>query len=76
MCMQVRLYVLSFQFNSVAQSCLTLCDSMDCSTLSFPVYHQLLEFAQTHVHRVSDAIQTSLSTPSPAFYLCDLTAVK
>ena len=40
---------------SVAQSCLTLCDSMDCSTPGFPVLHQLLEFAQTHVHCVGDA---------------------
>ena len=38
------------QFCLVAQSCLTLCDSMDCSTPGFPVHHQLLEFAQTHVH--------------------------
>ena len=41
----------------VTQSGLTLCDPMDCSTPGFPVYHQLPEFAQTHVHRVSDAIQ-------------------
>ena len=56
------------QFSSVTQSCLTLCDSMDCSTPGFPVYHQLLELAQTHVHQVSDAIQPShpLSSPSPA----------
>ena len=46
-----------YQFSSVTQSCLTLCDPMDCSTPGFPVYHQLPEFAQTHVHRVSDAIQ-------------------
>ena len=38
------------QFSSVAQSCLTLCNAMDCSTLGFPVHHQLLEFTQTHVH--------------------------
>ena len=44
---------------SVAQSCLTLCDPMDCSTLGFPVFHYLPEFAQTHVHWVYDAIQTS-----------------
>ena len=42
---------------SVAKSCLTLCDPMDCSTPGFPVLHYLLEFAQTHVHWVSDAIQ-------------------
>ena len=47
------------QFSSVTQSCPTLCDPMDCSTPGLPVYHQLLEFIQTHVHRVSDAIQPS-----------------
>ena len=54
-----------FQFSSVAQSCPTLCDPMDRSTPGFPV--QLPEFTQTHVHRVSDAIQPShpLSSPSP-----------
>ena len=40
----------SFQFNSVAQSCPTLCDPMDCSTPGFSVHHQLLELVQTHVH--------------------------
>ena len=51
----------------MAQSCLTLCDPMDCSTSGFPVHLQLLEFTQTHVHWVSDAIQPShpLSSPSP-----------
>ena len=44
---------------SVAQLCPTLCDPMDCSTPGFPVLHYLLEFAQTHVHSVSDAIQLS-----------------
>ena len=44
-------------FSSVTQSCLILCDPMDCSMPGFPVHHQLLELAQTHVHRVSDAIQ-------------------
>ena len=55
------------QFSSVSQSCLILCDPMDCSTPGFPVLHQLLELAQTHVHQVGDAIQPShpLSTPSP-----------
>ena len=55
------------QFSSVAQSCLTLCDPMDGSTPGFPVHHQLLEFIQTHVHWVGDAIQPSdsLSSPSP-----------
>ena len=57
----------SVQFSSVAQSCLTLCDPMNCSTPGLPVHHQLLEFTQTHVHRVSNAIQPShpLSSPSP-----------
>ena len=53
---------------SVAQSCLTLCDPMDCSTSGFPVLHCLPEFAKTHVHWVDDAIQPShpLSPPSPS----------
>ena len=57
----------SVQFRSVAQSCPTLCDPMNRSTPGFPVHHQLPEFTQTHVHRVSDAIQPShpLSSPSP-----------
>ena len=51
----------------VAQSCLTLCDPMDCSTPGFPVLHYLLEFAQIHVHWVSDTMQPShsLSPPFP-----------
>ena len=65
--MRDRQLYLGVQFSSVAQSCLTLCHPMDCSTLGFPVHHQLPEFAQTHVHRVGDAIQPShpLSSPSP-----------
>ena len=61
----------TLQFNSVTQSCPTLCDSMDCSTPGFPVHHQLLEFTQTHVHWIIDAIQPShpLLSPSPAFSL-------
>ena len=57
----------SVQFSSVAQSCLTLCDPMDCSMPGFPVHHQLPQFTQTHVHQVGDAIQPShpLSSPSP-----------
>ena len=47
----------SVQFSSVAQSCLTLCDPVNCSTPGFPVHHQLPEFTVAHVHRVSDAIQ-------------------
>ena len=55
------------QFSSVAQLCPTLCDPMNLSMLGLPVHHQLPEFTQTHVHRVSDAIQPShsLSSPSP-----------
>ena len=52
---------------SVAQLCPTLCDPMNCSMPGLPVHHQLPELAQTHVHRVGDAIQPShpLSPPSP-----------
>ena len=58
---------LSDQIRSVAQSCPTLCDPMNCSMPGLPVHHQLPEFTQTHVHRVSDAIQSShpLSSPFP-----------
>ena len=60
-----------YEFSSVAQLCLTLCDPMDCSTPSLPVHHQLPEFTQNHVHWVDDAIQPShpLLSPSPAFNL-------
>ena len=56
-----------YQFSSVAQSCPTLCDPMNHSTPGLPIRHQLSEFTQTHVHRVSDAIQPShpLLSPSP-----------
>ena len=54
------------QFSSVAQSCPTLCDPVNRSTPALPVYHQLPEFTQTHVHRVSDAIQPSHPLPSPS----------
>ena len=67
-----ELWLCKHQFSSVAQSCPTLCDPMDCSTPGFPVHHQLLEFTQTQVLWVGDAIQTShpLSSPSsPAFNL-------
>ena len=63
---------LSYCHCSVAKSCLTLGNPMDCSTPGFPVLHYLPEFAQTHVHWVIHAIQPScpLSSPSPpAFYL-------
>ena len=46
--------LLPSQFSSVAQSCPTLCDPMNCSTPGLPVHHQLLEFTQTQVHRVGD----------------------
>ena len=57
----------SVQFSSFAQSCPTLCDPMNRSTPGLPVHHQLPEFTQIHVHRVSDAIQSShpLLFPSP-----------
>ena len=54
------------QFSSVAQLCLPICDPMDCSMPGFPIHHQLLELAQTHVHRVGDAIQPS-HPPFPFF---------
>ena len=60
------------QFTSVAQSCLTLYNPMNCSSPSLPVHHQLLEFTQTHVHRVGDAIQQShplLPLSSPSLHL-------
>ena len=59
--------VSSVQFSSVAQSCLTLCNPMDCSMRGLPVHHHLPEFTQTHSHRVRDAIQPShpRSSPSP-----------
>ena len=76
----MKVYVLLFekqpncfpQFSSVAQSCPTLCDPMDRSMPKLPVHHQLLEFTQTHVHWVTDAIQPShslLSPSPPAFNL-------
>ena len=57
----------SVQFSSVTQSCPTLCNPMNRSMPGLPVHHQLLEFTQSHIHRVSDAIQPShpLSSPSP-----------
>ena len=69
-CQKITLHVplhLSVQFNSVAQSCPTLCDSMNHSRTGLPVHRQLPEFTQTNVHRVSDAIQPShpLLSPSP-----------
>ena len=57
----------SVQFSSVAQSCSTVCDPMNCSMPGLPVHHQLPEFTQTDVHQVGGAIQLShpLSSPSP-----------
>ena len=55
----LRKKVQEVQFSSVAQSCLTLCDTMNWSTPGLPVHYQLLEFTQTHVHQVGDAIQPS-----------------
>ena len=62
-----RLCSPNIMFSSVAQSCPTLCDPMNRSTPGLPVHHQLPEFTETHVHRVSDAIQPShpLLSPSP-----------
>ena len=62
-----KIYYFSVQFSSVTQSCPTLCDPMNHSTPGLLIHHQLLEFTQTHVHRVGDAIQPShpLSSPSP-----------
>ena len=57
---------LSVQFSSVAQSCPTLCNPMNRSTPGLPVHHQLPEFIQTHIHRVSDAIQPSHPRSSPS----------
>ena len=59
--------VIQVQFSSVTQSCPTLCNPMNRSTIGLPVHHQLPEFTQTHAHRVHDAIQPShpLSSPSP-----------
>ena len=67
-----KYYWLKYQFSSVIQSCLTLCDPIGCSMPGFPVHHQLPEFTQAHAHWVSDAIQPSHSlSPSspPAFNL-------
>ena len=63
----MRLYDALVQLVQSVQSCLTLCEPVDCSMPGFPVLHQLPELAQTHVHQVGDAIQPShpLSLPSP-----------
>ena len=64
-----KLATLSSQFSSVAQSCPTHCNPMDCSPPGLPVHHQHPELTQTHVHRVGDAVQpphplSSLSPPA------------
>ena len=65
----LHVLVKTIQFSLVAQSCPTLCDSMNCSMPDLPVHHQLPELTQTHVHQVGDAIKPShpLSSPSPTF---------
>ena len=71
LCVHIYAYLLlCVQFSSAAQSCPVLCDPMNHSTPGLPVHHQLLEFTQTRVHRVGDAIQPSHSLSSlspPAF---------
>ena len=59
-------FIRSDQIRSVTQSCPTLCDPMNHSTPGLPVHHQLPEFTQTHIHRVSDAIQPSHPQLSPS----------
>ena len=65
--MKLRKVFPGIQFSSITQSCLALCDPMNCSTPGLSVNHHLAEFTQTHVHWVGDAIQPShpLSSPSP-----------
>ena len=62
----------SFQFSSVTQSCLTLCDPMDCSMPGFHIHHQLPELAQTHIPQVGGAIQPSCPLLSPSAPALDL----
>ena len=66
-CKSILYVCFSIQFSSVAQLCSTLCEPMNCSTPGLPVHHQLLEFIQTHVHWVRDAIRSphALLSPSP-----------
>ena len=64
----------SVQFSSVAQSCLTLCDPMDCSMPGLPVHHQFLELTQTHVHWVGDRWTISSSVVPFSFYLQSFSA--
>ena len=60
----VKFTLFDVELNVVVQSCLTLCDPMDCSMPGFPVHHQLPESAQTHVPRVGDAIYTKPASVS------------
>ena len=65
-CCKEQYYISSVQFSTVAQSCPTLCDPMNCSTPGLPVHHQLPEFTQSCIHQVSDAIQPSYPWLSPS----------
>ena len=71
--LQCFLLIPSVQFSSAPQSCLTLCNPMDCSTPGFPIHHQLPGLAQAHVHQLSDAIQPTLPLhpllPLPSIFL-------
>ena len=69
-------YILYIHFISVAQLCLTLCDPMDCCTPCLLVHHQLLEFTQTHVHWVSDAIRSSHPLSSPSLMPSILSSIR
>ena len=76
MVLKLRLSVHSVQFSSVAQSCVTLCDPMNCSTPGLPVHHQLPDFTQTHVHQASDAIQPSHPLLSPSLPALNLPSIR
>ena len=62
----IHLYIHVHQFSLVTQSCLTLCDPMDCSIPGLPVHHQLSELTQTHAYHIVDAIQPSHALPAPS----------
>ena len=64
----LKILLKTVQFSSVAQSCLTLCDPMDCSRPGLPLHHKLPEFTQTHIHWVGDAIQPPFPL-SPVLFL-------
>ena len=64
------IFISSVQFSSVAQSCPTLCNPMDCLTPGLPAHHQLLELAQTHVHRVSPWCHPTISSSAIPFSSC------